>query len=92
VFIGCDLVTLIDGSTTADGKTAELTFAIFIPCKEAGKLPQGMETFMAVVDANEPISFFAMNAKRVPRAATMEITTSNEFFWIASKGSKADCL
>ena len=22
----------------------------------------------------------------------MEITTSNEFFWIASKGSKADCL
>ncbi|CAE8688067.1 unnamed protein product, partial [Polarella glacialis] len=85
-------VTLIDGSTTADGKTAELTFALFVACKETGKLPVDMEGFLAVVNADEPISFFALNAKRPPGGANMEITTSIEFFWIAAKDTKAECL
>ncbi len=84
-------VTLIDGSTTAVGKKAELSFALFVACKEVSKPPPDMEAFLSVVESDDPISFFALNAKR-PSGGAMEITTSSEFFWIAANGTKAECL
>ena len=78
-------VKLVDGSKGKSGKVAEVSFSVFVPAGLSDALPDAMQQLVNA--EGKVLSFFAMNASI--KASTVEFSTSTEYYWEMSEGTKA---
>ena len=81
-------VKLIDGTKGKSGKTADMSFAVFVSAGTGDACPQAMQQLL---DAHGAVlSFFAMNATM--DSGKLVFKTSPEFYWEVTEGAKASQL
>jgi hypothetical protein len=90
-------VQLVDGTKQADGKTAQMDFAIFFAeAQEANTDPPALVEFRSLVNSELPkaIAFLALTGAIgcTGDKHKVEISTSNDFKWIPAHGTQADNL